>query len=568
MTTDRKRGQLYGPGFFLLLTGFLLSVFHSQAWAGELSGLHWLEPGQGLALELQVDPRPVYEVERLSGGKKLRLVLMDTTRAKGLRVPAGRDAVRSISLKSKRDGRTVLDFKLREAGRLEVAPSAAGYQVNIRTARQDAGAAAPVAIPSAPAVATAAATDGGSGALTAVSFSRISGNRVQFDLRMDGNPPEPVIFRTIDPPRIALDFFGMRNASGEQFLKVNTAQVDSVVAAGDEEKLRLVVNLLTPADYELTRLPTGYALTVGALESSGYEMTREVTRSLTAAQPAGMPAGYSIRNVDFRRTPAGAGRVIIELSDPELAADVRDEGMEIIVDFRDTGIPAELERRMDVLDFATPVNTVDAYGDGRNARIVITPSGRYTYSSIQTGVTLMVDIAPLTRAEEEAEKVDEFGYTGERLSLNFQKISVRAALQVIADFTGLNFVTSDAISGDLSLRLQDVPWDQALDVIMQTKGLAKRQKGNVIWVAPAEEIAAKEKQALEARQDVTELEPLVTELIPLSYAKAVEVSKMLKSIRTIESGLDRNYLGNVTFTEQKTEENTLLSERGSVTVDE
>ena len=555
MRPDRKD---LGPALWLLLAGFL-GLFSLAVAAGELRGMGWLDSKRQPVLELRVDPRPVYEVRRLANGRRLRLILIDTPHATGLRVPGGRGIVKSVSLKSQRDGSTVLDFRLREPGWIEVVPSAEGYQVSVGAGAAGTGTPAATRAPGA----ESDAASGNGGALTAISFSRIAGDRVQFKLQFEGSPPQPVVFRTGDPPRIALDFFGVRNATGRRFLEVNTAQVDSVVAVADAEKLRLVINLLAPADHELVRQPDGYTLTVGRLGSGAPVAAAPVT-----AGPAAVPAGPGIRNIDFRRTPRGAGRVIVALSDPEVSADVFEEGGEIVAVFPGVDLPAKLERRMDVVDFATPVNTIDAYRDGRNTRIVITPGGRYKYTSIQTGDRLMIDVIPLSRAEVEAEKKDEFGYTGERLSLNFQKISVRAALQVIADFTGLNFVTSDAITGDLTLRLQDVPWDQALDVILQTKGLAMRRKGNVVWVAPAEEIAAKEKQALEARQDVSELEPLVTELIPLSYARAAEVAKMLKNIRTIESGLNRNYLGNVTFSEQKTEENTLLSERGSVTVDE
>ena len=400
-----------------------------------------------------------------------------------------------------------------------------------------------------------------------MKFSRISGDRVQIDVSIDGDAPEPSVFRTVDPPRIALDFFGMSNDSGKQLHRVDISSVDSLVLVEDDERMRMVMNLVNPADFSMNPTAEGLVITVSPGASRAGLSTATTSRGVSFSQEGGADKSHQINNVDFRRTPNGAGRIIVKLSGSEVAVDLQEIAGEIVAVFPNTNLPAELEQRLDVTDFATPVSTIDTFADGRDAKLVITPFGQFKQSSVQSGDTLVVEISPLTKAEIEAERADEFGYTGERLSLNFQRISVRAALQVIADFTGLNFVTSDAISGDLSLRLKDVPWDQALDVILQTKGLAMRQKGNVVWVAPAQEIADKERQALESRQEVGELAPLVSELIPISYAKAEEVASILKSIKAVDSGIEQSAFGSVSINELKTEENTLLSSRGSVTVD-
>ncbi|MCG6873128.1 MAG: type IV pilus secretin PilQ, partial [Gammaproteobacteria bacterium] len=229
-------------------------------------------------------------------------------------------------------------------------------------------------------------------------------------------------------------------------------------------------------------------------------------------------------------------------------------------------VPENLQKRLDVIDFATPVQTIDTFDKGGNARVVIRAAGRYSHMAYQAGDVFTLSIKPLS-AEETAEE-DELGYKGEKLSLNFQNIEVRAALQVIADFTGINFVTSDAVKGNLTLRLRDVPWDQALDIILRTRGLAKREQGNVIWVAPVEEIAAKEKLELEASKTVLDLEPLVSELIPINYAKASDIAALLKSIKAVSPGVQTRAFSSVSIAQTELDTNTLLSPRGNVTVDE
>ncbi|MDH3972390.1 MAG: type IV pilus secretin PilQ family protein, partial [Gammaproteobacteria bacterium] len=252
----------------------------------------------------------------------------------------------------------------------------------------------------------------------------------------------------------------------------------------------------------------------------------------------------SINNIDFRRGEDGQGRVIVSLSDPSVPVDMQQQGGKVLVDFYRTQLPEELERRLDVLDFATPVKTIDTYTRGDNVHMVITPMGEYEYIAYQTDNQFTIEVRELTREEVEEAKKDEFGFSGERLSLNFQDIEVRSVLQLIADFTGLNVVVSDTVRGSLTLRLKNVPWDQALDIILKTKGLGMRQTGNVMLVAPSEEIAAREKLELESKKQIEELEPLYSEYIQVNYAKASDLATLLKSSDT-----------------------TLMSDRGMVTTD-
>jgi len=255
-------------------------------------------------------------------------------------------------------------------------------------------------------------------------------------------------------------------------------------------------------------------------------------------------AGNDIQSVDFRRGEAGEGRVLVTLGDPAIPVDVREEAGHIVVEFYDASIDSALLQSLDVLDFATPVNKVVTRRQGKNVVIDVAPTGEYDYLAYQANETFAVEVRPLSKEEKEALQKERMVYTGERLSLNFQDIEVRAVLQLLADFTDLNLVTSDTVTGRITLRLKNVPWDQALDIILKSKGLSKRQTDNVIMVAPTEEIAAREQLELESQQKIEELAPLRSDFIQVNYAKAEDLAALLKS-----------------------EENRLLSERGNVTVD-
>ncbi len=401
--------------------------------------------------------------------------------------------------------------------------------------------------------------------LTGIRFSPLSGGRVQVDVQTDSRAAEPGTFATNKPPRLALDFFGARIGFEDRNIKVGAGALESIIAIQTKDRVRLVLNLVRTVGYETIITDTGVSIVLDAPASSGVSSGSLQSRMFP--EQSDKDPRHSISKVDFRRDKDGGGRIIVELSDPKAGVDVKEKAGELVVDFIDTGLPAELERRLDVVDFATPVQTIDTFRQGDHTRMVITPSGRYRQLAYQSGNVFSLTVSPLTAQELEEETKDEFGYSGEKLSLNFQKISVRAALQVIADFTGLNFVTSDSVKGSLTLRLQDVPWDQALDIVLQTKGLAMRQKGNVVWVAPATEIAAKERQQLEASRQVAELEPLASELIQINYAKAEDIADLLKSIEPVQTGVETGAFGSVSVENVETESNTLLSPRGQVTID-
>ena len=389
--------------------------------------------------------------------------------------------------------------------------------------------------------------------LDEVSFTTLPGNEVQVRLGLSGPPGKPPQAFTIDnPARIALDFAdtGLNLADRHRAIGVGPAQSVTAVEAGG--RTRVVLNLVRQVPYDLR--VEGSAVVV-TLHSGGAMMpdVRSVATTPVAAgpRPAGprpipaRPARPGIEDVDFRRGEAGEGRIIVLLSESGLVSNIREEGGQIIIDFPDAALPERLDRRLDVLDFATPVKEVDTFPHEGGARMVITPSGHYEHLAYQSDKVLTVDVKPLTKEEEQALKKEKFGYTGEKLSLNFQDIEVRAVLQLIADFTGLNLVASDTVAGNVTLRLKNVPWDQALEIILKSKGLGMRQAGNVMMVAPQEEITAREKLELESQKQIAELAPLKTEFIEVNYAKAADVATLLK-----------------------TEQSKLLSERGNVSVDQ
>jgi len=355
---------------------------------------------------------------------------------------------------------------------------------------------------------------------------------------------------------------------------VNLGPVESVTAVQAEDRTRVVINLAKSVEFDTRVDPGGVVVVLGPKASAAIGGAKPVVASPAAANGKtatfpGAPSGprQAISSVDFRRGTGGEGKVIVTLTDPKVGIDINDALGEIVVDFLATSVPQALEQSLDVVDFATPVQRVDTFQHDGAARVVVKAGGRFTHSAYQAGNVFTIDVKPFVEKEAQRKK-DEFGFSGDKLSLNFQSIEVRAALQVIADFTGLNFVTSDAVTGNLTLRLRDVPWDQALDIILKTKGLAMRQTGNVVWVAPAEEVAAKEKQILEAQKTVADLEPLATEVIAVNYAKAKDIATLLKSIKAIDSGLKNQPFGSVSVSKIETESNSLLSPRGSVTVDE
>ncbi|MEO8133527.1 MAG: type IV pilus secretin PilQ [Betaproteobacteria bacterium] len=335
----------------------------------------------------------------------------------------------------------------------------------------------------------------------------------------------PAGFSINNPPRIALDFPGMSNATGKSVQEVGDAVLRSlnIVQAGG--RTRVVFNLVKVQGYE-TQI-SGRDLLITLFDQSVGDQAGSTTVSHFAeAKPADAGAA-TLRDVEFRRGVGGEGRIIVDLSNPNTGIDIRQQGEQLIVDFVKTGLPRNLQRKMDVTDFGTPVVNIDTFMQSGNARMVIQPQGLWEHSAYQAENRFILEIKPIVADPNKLTQGSRPGYKGDKLSLNFQNVEVRSVLQVIADFTGLNIITSDTVQGNLTLRLKDIPWDQALDIIMQTKGLDMRKNGSVVLIAPRDELATKEKLELEARGQISELEPIRTELFQLNYKKADELRDLL-----------------------------------------
>ena len=332
------------------------------------------------------------------------------------------------------------------------------------------------------------------------------------------NPP--AAFTVNNPPRVAFDFPSTANGIGKNSQDVNQGDLRTIRLGQSGGRTRVVFNLAKMVKYD-TKVDGNTVIIT--LEGGAAAATATET-STAFAEPKATGEGHAVRDVDFRRGRNGEAQIVVDLSDATTGIDLRQQGRSILVDFIQTALPPSLERRFDVTDFGTQVENFEVTRSGPNTRITLTPKGRWEQSAYQTDNRFIIEVKPVV---EEVGKPKSTGYTGDKLSLNFQNIEVRAVLQVIADFTSLNIITSDTVTGNLTLRLKDVPWDQALDIILQAKGLDMRKTGNVVWIAPRDELATKEKLALEAKQQISELEPLRTESFQLNYQKAGDFQKVI-----------------------------------------
>lgn len=329
----------------------------------------------------------------------------------------------------------------------------------------------------------------------------------------------PPNFAIATPARIAFDFPNTVNSLGRSSQEVGQGELRSVNVVQGADRARLVLNLRRPVAHEAS--VEGRTVTITLSETAGMAQTPGGDVAHFAQGKA--DAKHAIRDVDFRRGRSGEGRVIVDLSDTSTGIDIRQQGQNIVVEFLKTALPDNLRRRLDVVDFGTPVNTVATFQQGENVRMVIEPKGQWEHNAYQSDTQFVLEVKPVS-ADREAQRGR---YSGEKLSLNFQNVEVRAVLNVIADFTDLNIITSDTVTGNITLRLKDVPWDQALEIILQTRGLDSRRNGNVIWIAPRDELATREKLALEAAQQINDLEQTRTESFQMNYQKAADVQKLL-----------------------------------------
>jgi type IV pilus assembly protein PilQ len=383
-----------------------------------------------------------------------------------------------------------------------------------------------------------------------IEFSTLPGDKIEIRMTFDGAPPVPTGYTIEQPARLALDLSAVTSGLESKYHTLGSGNARSVTVVEAGDRTRVIVSMTELVAYS-TRVE-GNELFVLVGEQDGATMATTESEGLSESLNSSSTNYVSreqalIEDIDFRRGENGEGRVIVKLNDPGVGVDVFSEGGNIRVEFTGAHIPESLQRRLDVTDFATPVLSIDALPEADNTVLMIEPTGEYEYLAYQADELFTLEVKPLSSSELESNLDAVFRYRGEKLSLNFQDIQIRSVLQLIADFTDLNLVASDTVNGRITLRLKNVPWDQALDIIMKTKGLDKREVGNVLMVAPAEELAAREKLELESRQQISELAPLRTEFIEVRYASAGEIFALFES-----SG----------------EGEGVLSGRGSVIVDE
>lgn len=373
--------------------------------------------------------------------------------------------------------------------------------------------------------------------LQSVDYSSLPGDKTRLVLTFSEPVAKPKTFSIDDPARVVLDFAGVKNLLDKKTEQINVGATKSISTVEAGERTRMVINLNQKVPYNIE---TDGKLVVVTIDGGIYQPKASVNKG-----------HYQVTDIDFRRGEKGQAKLMIELNDQGAAVNIEQERDTVVVDLIGVTLPEKLQRRLDVTDFATPVNVIDSVQNGSNTKLTLSTVGKFEHIAYQTDNLLVIEVKPVIEDPQGADRKNEFGYTGDKLSLNFQSIEVRAVLQLLADFTEMNLVTSDTVQGNLTLRLKNVPWDQALDIILKTKGLAMRQNGNVMLIAPADEIAAREKQELAAQKQLIELEPLYSELVEVNFAKATDLAALL-STKTEDAGA-----GVTGF----------LSTRGSATVD-
>ncbi len=376
-----------------------------------------------------------------------------------------------------------------------------------------------------------------------VNFTTLPGDKAQVTLTFSEAVDAPENFATDEPARIVLDFNGVKNKLSERTQQINSGETRSIATVEASDRTRMVINLLRKIPYEI--VTSGNTVKI-MLNGNAPQMSTSKARGSAVAM-----TGNQVTDIDFRRGEQGEARVIIDMSAAGAAVDVRQERDTVVVEIPGVSLPDKLHRRLDVVDFATPVSLIDSEQSRDGTTLTLTTNRDFEHLAYQSDKQLVIEVKARNTETQAARGGEQQAYSGEKLSLNFQNIEVRAVLQLLADFNGMNLVTSDTVTGNLTLRLKNVPWDQALDIILKTKGLAMRQNGNVMLIAPAAEIAAREKQELEAKKQLVELQPLYSEIIEVNFAKANELATILTS--TQGDSVD----GRGGF----------LSERGSVVVD-
>ncbi len=384
---------------------------------------------------------------------------------------------------------------------------------------------------------------GKTNALEEINVSNLSNNRVQIELLLSQPTSEPLSFTIDKPARIALDFPDTQSNLKKKKRQINAGVVHSAQVVESKGRTRVVVNLSEMVPYETSVRGNRVYITLGG-KTDPIESASNITPHLGKNLETAHAHENTIHNIDFHRGTSGEGRITVLLSDHKPSINMQKRGNQLVIDFVGTKVPEKLEQRLDVIDFATPVHTIDTRQQGNSTQMRINTEANSEYIAYQSGDIYTIEVVPMTQEQQDLAKKREAKYSGDKLDLNFQNIEIRSVLDIIADFSELNIIASDAVKGEITLRLNNVPWDQALDIILKSHGLSMRENGNVIMVAPSNEVIAQEKQELEAKKQAEEVSPLQSELIQVNYAKAQDMANLIKG-----------------------EDSALLSPRGSVSVD-
>jgi len=420
-------------------------------------------------------------------------------------------------------------------------------------------------------MATTAASAATAHRLTGVDAVATSRSGINIRLSLDSDAPTPSVFTVNEPARLSIDLPDTALGVTPQYQRIDEGPVQAIALAASGDRTRVVIELSTMVDYNINRQGNEIIVGIGGGTAPQSQSKRPVAASSTpvsnTSTPMPVPAGPSVRDIDFRRGEKGSGRVEISLAGVNTPVDVQEDGGQIVAQLPGVALPERLAKRLDVLDFATPVRTIDAMSRSGGTRIVVTPVAGADFEQIayQTGDQFFIELQPLTQAEKVQREKENPRYTGENISLSFQNIDVRAVLQIIADVADVNMVVSDSVAGNMALRLEDVPWDQALDIIMNAKGLGMRRENNVITIAPLAEIAAREQAELVAQQATTNLAPLRSEILQINYARAADIASLLRSGSSASALAGPIGQPGVRPTNSDL---SLLSARGQVTVDD
>ncbi len=385
-------------------------------------------------------------------------------------------------------------------------------------------------------------------ALENINVTNLSNNRVQIELVLSHPASEPLSFTIDNPARIAMDFPDTSSNLKRKKKKINAGAVRYIHAVEAKGRTRVVISLSEMVPYETSARDNRVYITLGG-KTGSVATTQTIAPRLsnnsgTTHTHSANARENTIRNIDFHRGTSGEGRVTIFLSNHKTPVNMQKKGNKLVIDFIGTEVPKKLEQRLDVIDFATPVHTIDTRQQGNNVQMQVNTQANSEYLAYQSGDIFTVEVMPMTQEQKDAAEKREAKYSGDKLDLNFQDIEIRSVLDIIAEFSGLNIVASDAVKGNITLRLKNVPWDQALEIVLKSHGLAMRENGNVIMIAPSSEVIAQEKQEIAAKKQAEEITALQSELIQINYAKAQDMAKLIKG-----------------------KESALLSPRGSVSVD-